>query len=782
MNTNRILRCLVAIFVTLVATSCVDKDFRLDEVSTEITVGQGTTTLKLGFLKEQKLAEIIDTEDIDGLTIDPLTGNYRLGYEGQGEDIEVDGIDHTFDIPRTMSSFTAEYPHFELVGHEYLLDEVYYIKPKIADVEIPDMEIQVEAGHIISGHEDDVARHSLSYDVPEYISSIDRIYLSPHKSGAPGAKIDVLLEFNDLADINNGGHLNLELIVPEGYILYDSDYRLLEDGHFKVSNYAFAANENEFEYELYIESIENNNPIVDGVLTMPIELEYHLSFDMTTRAGSVHVADLPELHISSSLEYEDADLQLNAVTLIEHNEPMESAIAINDLPEEVKSINEVTFIGYSAINLIAEGLEWIDEQTASQVVIEAQLPDYLTFHNDPKSGYDAQTHTLTTNLNYLRHGIVLTLDALHFEGEGITPVNGSLSLDFAPDIVARFEQGTKTKLSHLLHSGDLVLTTGIEQATLDVESISGRIAYSHTEYSSLDMGGLEEDYDITINDPGLSPVIAINLTNPLTIDAYVDATLTPVSGLTAHPENSVSVEGVKISAAQYFDGNTTPKTIRLILADEEHRKEYPESEYTFVACDLATLLKGNIPDTVELELDFKTDSENQATLYAADQYIISYDYSVDVPLVFDQTMDITYSDTSDSFGDTFDDLSDKDIKVGDIYVIAEITTTIPLNLMMNAELVDAQGNPTEVKLIIPDEGITIQGSKDGKSENVSSVRMGLDLGEDNNARNLAQIEALRMVLRANSSGNQVTLNTEQYISAQLFIELKGGITVDLETL
>lgn len=781
MKAKHITWCLVAVVITFLATACVDKDFRLDEVSTEITVGQGTTTLKLGYLKEQKLSEIIDTEDIDGLQIDPQTGDYLLGYSGEGEDIEIDGIDHSFDIPRTMSSFTAEYPHFELIGTGYQFDEVYYIKPKIANVEIPDFEIQVEAGHVISGHEDSTASHTLSYEVPEYISSIDCIYLKPYRDGAPGAKIDVLLEFNDLKSINSGGHLNLELVAPEGYRLYDSNYRLLEDGHFKVSNYAFSSSQNEFEYELYLECIENNHPIVDGNLTLPIELEYHLSFDMTTRAGALHVAQLPELHITSDLEYEDAELTLNNVTLIEHNKPMEGALQINDLPEEVKSINEVTFTGYPAIQLIAEGIEWLDDLTASQVVIKALLPEYLTFEDDPRSGYNAQTHTLTTNLNYLRHGIVLILDALHFEGEGIRPENGTVTLDFAPDIVAEFLKGTKTQLSHLLHSGDLVLTTGIEQTTLDIESVTGHIAYSHTEQSSIDMGGLDEDYQITINDPGLSPVIAINISNPLTISATVNATLTPTCGGVLHPENSVSVKNVVVEAADYFDGNTTPKQIKLILAEEAKRSLYPQDEYTFVACDIAKLLKGEIPDTVELDLEFNTDAQSEATLYAADKYVVSYDYKVDVPLLFDQTMDITYSDVADGFDDTFDDLSDKDIKVGDIYIIAEVKTTIPLDLGFDAELIDAQGNPTEVKLIIPSDA-KIEGSKDGQSESVSTIRLGVDLGKDNNARNLADIDAIRLELSAGCAAGEASLNTEQYISAQLYIELNGGITVDLDTL
>ena len=291
-------------------------------------------------------------------------------------------------------------------------------------------------------------------------------------------------------------------------------------------------------------------------------------------------------------------------------------------------------------------------------------------------------------------------------------------------------------------------------------------------------GDINGGADITIDDTGLSPIIAINITNPLTMSAFIDATLVPVHDGVANTENSVSISNIEIKAAEYANGTITPKTLKLILAGEEHKAKYSGSEYTFVECNIANLLRGNIPDAIDMELSFKTAS-GLSTLYAAEKYTVSYDYSVDIPLSFSDKMSLSYSDVIDGIDGTFDGLADMNIKVGDIYLVADIATTIPLDLSFDAELLGTNGQKTSAKLIIPNEGIKIQGSTDGTTEKTSSVRLGIDFGEDNKVSNLADVSTIRLTLSAKSASSQASLNPNQYISAQLYVELEGGITVDI---
>ncbi len=772
MKAKHILKGLVAIVVLCVATACVDKEFRLDEASTEITVAQGTTTLKLGYLNEKKLGDIID------LTVDE-SGNYQLGFTGEGGEISIEGINRSFELPDMTSDIWNEYPNFELRSNGYMLDKTYSIKPKLLNSEISGTSIPVSAGYTISGSDSRVIKDNISFQVPEQISAVDCVYLEAEEN-TPGAKIYICLSLNDLAQVSAGGHIGLEFSAPEGFALYDNNHKLLEDGCFKVSDYAFTQEQREIEFELYLKSIENKNPIVDGELSIPIQFDYNVSFDITTRKGTLQLRELPELRLYSSIMYDDADFELNEVTIVEYNEPMRNSMYLNGIPEQIKSIKEIELAGASPINFFVDGFEWIDDQTASLFKVKTTLPEYLTIKQDESVEYDAETHTLSTDLCALRKGITLLLDAITFEGEGLEPEYGGVELNFSPNIVVSIDKGSKVKLSNLSHWGyDFSMKTGFERTEFDIESISGRVDYEYQKNLSFNIGGVGNGGELTIDDIGLSPIIGINITNPLTINAIVSATLIPVYDGIPEYNNKVSMHNITIAAAEYAAGVTTPRTTKLILADEEHKEKYSSEEYTFVECDIAKLFEGNIPDGIEMELAFRTDS-GLSTLYAAEQYTISYDYSVDIPLNFGEDMSIGYSAVIDSFGDAFSQLADAGIKAGDIYLIADIATTVPLELSFNAEMIDANGKSTAAKLILPSEGIKIEGSTDGTTPKKSSVRLGIDFGPDNKVSNLADVSGIRLDLAAKSTSS-ASLNPEQYISAQLYIELNDGITIDINT-
>ena len=64
----------VCAFATI---ACVDQSFDLNNVSTEVTVGSGTTTLPLGYLNDKSLGELLEGNDIEGLHADE---NGDLGH------------------------------------------------------------------------------------------------------------------------------------------------------------------------------------------------------------------------------------------------------------------------------------------------------------------------------------------------------------------------------------------------------------------------------------------------------------------------------------------------------------------------------------------------------------------------------------------------------------------------------------------------------------------------------------------------------------------------------
>ena len=96
-------------------------------------------------------------------------------------------------------------------------------------------------------------------------------------------------------------------------------------------------------------------------------------------------------------------------------------------------------------------------------------------------------------------------------------------------------------------------------------------------------------------------------------------------------------------------------------------------------------------------------------------------------------------------------------------------------------LKDANGNPTAAQLPIEDDAI-IEGSADGVTPKVSTLRFNLDLGADGRVANITEVDAIAFDLVATSAAinNAVALNTNQFIGVKLQLELAGGITVDID--
>ena len=787
------LKSLVAAIAILAVASCVDKDFQIDKVSTQVAIGGKTTTLPLGHLDKQKLGDILDLDDIKALSTD-AAGNYSLSFGGDRSQISIDGIENSFDIPRTTTTFSVEYPSFEITGASCIIDRPYYIPTDFGSLHIPQgTTIPFPAGHTIKATEQGAVSEVLEYEVPKYLAAVKRIYLKPQSKGEKGAAVNLSLSLNDIAAINGGGHITLSLIANDGYELYDKNGNPLQQidhqGHtttYQIAdNQVFAAGTNKIDFTVYLNSIANDSVVENNRLTIPIEFGYHLSFDITSRANTLTINSLPELHINTALQYQDADIVLNEVTLLEHGAlaANNSEITLNDLPEQIKSINRVNFSDHSPMHLLAEGLDWLDDAIAQHIVIEAQLPDYLTLHDDKQSGYDATTHTLKTTLDNLRHKIDINLDALVFSGEGLVPQNGKISLDFTPDIAAYIEAGTEVKLSTILHEKQIEFSAGFDSTTLELVSVEGRVEYKYNEQAAIELGDLSKNISISIADLGLRPIIRLNIENPLTIGAVVSAQLIPVVNNEVNIENCVEINNVEIKAASVTDGTIKSGVTTLILADESLRSNYTDANYNFVACNLAKLFTGEFPDKILLNFDLTTDKEVIQTIFVTDSYTIGYDYDVNIPLAFSNNLDITLSKRIDGLKSIFEDVADLGVTMNQISIVAQTTNTIPLDFEFDAEALNSDGNLASVSLVCNQPNNTLKGSTDGIKEEYSTLRLTLKLDKNGDIGQLAEIDAIDLKFKAKRSHpGTVALNSEQYISLKLKLEIDGQINVDLGNL
>lgn len=783
------LRIVAALFA-LSAVACVDKDFRLDEVSTEVTLGQGKTIIPLGYLNDKTIGSMLGANGaINGLNVDPETGEFSINFVGDAASFEVDGVTNELEIPSMTSAFSVTYPEFDLSTESVKIHQAKDMKLDLGMLEDfgifgSEFFLPYNIEKAVTGElSETITPEQLHFQVPEQINNILSVFFKDIEAGHEGAPLHLKLDLNDLCTINGGGKLDLDIRLDGGqFIMKDGDGVLYEDNCYTKS-YDIKPGDETVEFVLYVDKIVNNRDLdAEHALDIPLSLSYDLSFEMDAKQGQFSLVNLPKFTVDADFEYGDADVALDkSVMLVEYHPVEANDVVIENIPEQIASIKSINLEADSSIRLFAHGLDWFGDK-ADLIEVDITLPSYLNLHQLDGVSYEYVNgeHLLKATLADLDKGLEIGLSSIEFAGEGVGPdANGNLHMDFAPDILVHFTNDAELLISSLMpeDASKITITTGIQAEKLNVESVSGRIAYGYEHSEVIQLGDLSSSMALEIKGEGLSPVVRIDLTNPLTLDAFISATLTPISDGVSHEENAVTFDNLAIEPAEYINGEIVPSQMRLVLAEERHREEYSDGDYTFVACEVGNLLKGKLPEALELSLNVLTNSDNVSTLYVADKFVLGYSYGVDVPLEFNEKLAIGYSDTIGGLSETFSQLAINDIKVGDVALLINFKNTSPLTFSLAATLLNADGEPTPINVHIPEDSV-IEGSTDGVTTAESQMRLEIEIPNGDLSR-IGEVEAIRFDFEARGASQQsIALKESHSLSAFLQMELDGGITID----
>lgn len=782
------------------AVACVDDSFDVNNVSTEVTIGDGTTTLPLGYLDNKTIADLLGPDKLEEFMDDE--GNLTFNFSGEGDSIDIEGITTDFEIPEIRNSFNVAYPEFsfdmETIKIEAeedidvdlgVLEDIQKFPDmgEIPGYEIPeDVELPVLTGtYTKSFSEADLEGMHIDVELPEQIDNVEKIIFKDLEGDHHGAPMHLRVDFNDLAGINGGGELEFDLTIKGGkFSILDAENNPIYNGDHYSDNIVIANGADHIDFAIYVESLTNTTALDENHhLNIPLELTFDMAFELQTKAGNFNVENMPHIELDAEFAFGDAEVDINTgANLVEYHPEEAQPIDIEGLPEQIKSVNRVSLEDGGILKLFAHGLSWLGKDITDNMEVVMLLPDYLELHNleGMNCRYDATTKELVASVTDLDEGIQVGIKALDFGAAGIEPdENGNIHLDFAPDIVASFVDDSEILASQLQHEGDIEISIGIEKAMLSIESVSGRVDYSYTVSEEFALEGLS-DINLEIGGLGLKPIIEVTVTNPLTMPAELQGVITPISGGAQIPENAATFNKVPIAAASYVDGEIVPTEIKLVIAHESFRADYADPKYTFVPCDVTTLFHGKLPESLNIDLTLGVDPQKVQTIYMADTLSVKYDYKVDIPFKLDNTLQIKYEDEMYGLNSTFESLANYDIKVGDVTVIATITNTTPLQLAPRVTMLDKNGKETKAQVLI-DEGSKILGSSDGVTPAESVLRLTLNLGEDGRVSNIAAVDGIRMALEATSvaSDMAVQITNQQYIGVKLQLELAGGITVNL---
>lgn len=790
MITLKNIYCTLCVIGAVAMVGCVDESYRISDVSTEVTLGTGTTTLPIGYLETMTLQDLLGEEEIEGL-VQNADGTLAYSYDGEGDTIAFEGLTTDFEIPAIESSFKVEYPEFDVdmqAVELHLFEDVN---------KLVGLEGYPTSGSILSGisfpvHGDytkviEGDQLHMEFDVPKEVLGVRKIKFKDIEDNHVGAPMYLSVDLRGLADVNGGGTLSFDLAVEGGTLqILDANNELICDGNHYQAEYPIEAGADKVDFVIYVASLTNDTPLDGNRLDIPLKMTYDMEFAINTKGGEYDLSDLPVISLDAHFEYGDAEICIDPDVNLIDCEVANTPISIEGLPEELVAINSVSMRqnANAELEFYVRGLEWLGD-SAEDLVVDVELPDFLKFNtsSDGSYTYDAATHTLTASIASLNSGIAVGVEALDFGAEGISPdAEGNIELNFAPKVRAHFAESVYISLSDIAHD-DFVVEVAVANTTLSVESVSGRVDYAYSVNQEFALTGIE-DIDIDILGVGVKPVIAIDVTHPLTTDVKLSGSVVPTVGGVEQSDNSVSFDDVVIRGATYQNGAVVESEVKIIIADESLRSKYADSKYTFVACDVTKLLRGSLPDTVKLNLEVGVDSSEVVTLHVPEGDIaISYDYSVDIPLELDSSLDIRYRDEIADLSSVFEQIADLDIQVGDVALVATITNSTPLQFGAKAVLKDVNGEMTTAQLSIADEG-KILGSSDGVTAQESKLRFEIDLGPTGDVALISDIDAVAFELEATSaaSDSPIPLRLDQGIGVTLLqVEITGGVTLDIES-
>lgn len=403
--------------------------------------------------------------------------------------------------------------------------------------------------------------------------------------------------------------------------------------------------------------------------------------------------------------------------------------------------------------------------------LEIQLPDFLMF----EKGEVEEGNKLILNNEELKNAQkVLHVIGYQFGGkaeEGEIPdknrtitINGLVTM-----------QG-QVVTSGINGSGSLTMTLDVTLEEMTANSVTGVIQPEiKAETTNIELNDLpdflkdeETRMDIT------NPVILLRAENQLETPVEVDAVLTPMKG-------NAQIDGKEVKVGSGY--GKTPVVLasgKNVIALSRTGECTIEGVTSNVKVEDINDLLETIPDDIEVDLQPVVRNEGYYTAELGRAYEMSSSYEVDVPLSFEQNLNIVYNDSVQDLNKDLNDLDKVILKKAN--VLLTVDNAIPLKLQLKPENVlikDVYGNElTAVKKTIEEDKQYVTESTDGEKPVTSELVLNLT-SED--TAFLSKIDRICFKLTAvPGTATGVPLKDTQWLKVtSIKLSVPGGVNVDL---
>lgn len=450
----------------------------------------------------------------------------------------------------------------------------------------------------------------------------------------------------------------------------------------------------------------------------------------------------------------------------------------NDIDEALKELGSLRAKTPVDLNLtidfnISGGNLTFNQVKANK--LKLVFPDYIVFKED--EGIQDNELILdkeVLSVNGSSYTRTLKVEGYKFSdaaGSGMKPnAEGSLTIEgnisMEGDVVTSGISGT----------GALALVPKAVLEEMNINSVTGVIQPNiEAETTKIELNDLpdflkDEDTRLDIT----NPVILLKADNPLETDVEIDAVLTP-------KKNNVNIEGHEVKIGTGYGQNKValiPGTNIIALSRTGECSIEGVTENIKVE-DINNLLE-TIPDDIDVNLQPIVRNENYYNAELGKEYDLPASYEVDVPLSFEQGLNIVYND---SVQDLNKDLNDLDkVSLKNAKIMLSVDNAIPLKLQLKAENVqikDVYGNElTAVKKTMEEDKQYVTESTDG--EKPATSELVLSLTSDDTAF-LSKIDRICFkIIAVPGSATGVPLKDTQWLKVtSVKLSVPGGVNVDL---
>lgn len=402
------------------------------------------------------------------------------------------------------------------------------------------------------------------------------------------------------------------------------------------------------------------------------------------------------------------------------------------------------------------------------------FPDYIVFKAEEGiQGHELILDGQVLSENGSSYSRTLKVEGYKFSenaGVGRKPNEGTLTIEgvisMEGEVVTSGVSGTGTL--------SLVPKTVLREMT--ASSVTGVIQPEiKAETTNIELNDLpdflkdeETRMDIT------NPVILLRAENQLETPVEVDAVLTPMKG-------NAQIDGKEVKVGSGY--GKTPVVLasgKNVIALSRTGECTIEGVTSNVKVEDINNLLETIPDDIEVDLQPVVRNEDYYTAELGRAYEMPSSYEVDVPLSFEQNLNIVYNDSVQDLNKDLNDLDKVILKKAN--VLLTVDNAIPLKLQLKPENVlikDVYGNElTAVKKTIEEDKQYVTESMDGEKPVTSELVLNLT-SED--TAFLSKIDRICFKLTAvPGSATGVPLKDTQWLKVtSIKLSVPGGVNVDL---